>query len=107
MKISILLLLIISSLFSHQTEEIPFWVKKDIYYKFYGIGQANKHLKGRHYQENLARSRARKDLQKRYDKKHLSNTLMNRYNKLLETKSYIDTKGRVYILLYLDNYKLN
>ena len=106
MKTSLLLLLIISSLFSKQVEEIPFWVKKNINYKFYGIGEANKHINGKHYQENVARSRARKDLQKRYDKKHLSNTLMNRYNKLLETKSYRDKKGRVYFFIYLDNHNL-
>ena len=106
MKIFLFILLFISSLVSQQTEEIPFWVKKDIYYKFYGIGQANKDIKGKHYQENVARSRARKDLQKRYDRKNLSNTLMDKYNKLLETKYYVDNKERIYFFIYLDNNNL-
>lgn len=85
---------------------IPFWIKGYVDYKYYGIGKANKHFKGIHYQENLARSRAKRNLQRKYDDDNLSNKLMNEYNELLETKTYTNDRGRIYTLIYLDNYNL-
>jgi hypothetical protein len=89
-----------------EVDGIPLWIKGDVDYKYYGIGDANKHFKGKHYQENLARSRAKRKLQKTYDEQNLSNELMNEYNELLETKTYTNDRGRIYILIYLDNYNL-
>ena len=83
------------------------WIKGNVQYKFYGIGKANKHYKGIHYQENLARSRAKKKLMKLYNQKKLSNKKMIKYNNLIESKQYIDDSERVYIMLYVSNYNLN
>lgn len=82
----------------------PYWIQKNsLRYKFYGVGSANNTLKGIHYQENVARSMARKELQKRYNRYQLSNYTMFRYNKQLKTQKYIDKKSAImYILIYLD-----
>ena len=96
---------------SNQNDEldensIPLWINGTAEYKFYGVGKANKHFKGKHYQENLARSRARKELQKLFDNKRLKNKKMEEYGYLIETKMYVDQKERIYILLYIDNINL-
>ncbi|MGB5867479.1 MAG: hypothetical protein WBG69_06385 [Arcobacteraceae bacterium] len=93
---------------NHNDEEIeensiPSWIKGSVEYRFFGLGNATKHFKGKHYQENLARSRARRNLQDLFDEKHLSNEKMDEYNSLIETKTYTDEKGRIYIMLYIDN----
>ena len=85
---------------------IPYWIKGTKEYRFYGVGKANKHVKGKHYQENLARSRARRDLQKLLDKGDLTEKEMYDYNSLIETKMYVDKRDRVYILLFIDNINL-
>jgi len=87
-------------------DAIPYWIKGTKEYRFYGVGKANKHLKGKHYQENLARSRARKDLQKLLDRANLTEKEMYHYNSLIETKMYVDKRDRVYVLLYIDNINL-
>ena len=87
--------------------KIPLWLKgncKD--YKYYGVGKANKHFKGKDYQENLARNRARRDLQDKFDNSILTNEQVFKYNDLIQNEKYIDKKGRVYILLFIDNYDL-
>jgi len=86
--------------------EIPYWIKGTSEYKFYGIGKANKHFKGKHYQENLARNRARSELQTLFVNQKLSNETIDEYNKYIEKKKYVDKKGRIYILLYIDNYNI-
>jgi len=59
----------------------PLWIKGySENYKFYGVGKANKHFKGKDYQENLARNRARKKLQYKFDKSSLTNHQMFKYN---------------------------
>jgi len=88
------------------TNKIPLWIKGTSKYKFYGMGKANKHFKGKHYQENLAKSRAKRKLQKLFDNNSLSNETMEEYNRLLEKKKYVDKKGRIYILFYIDNYNI-
>ncbi len=86
---------------------IPVWLKgADSYYKYYGIGRANVHSKGIYYQENRARSRAKIELIKRFDKAGLSNEKMFDYIEKMETDKYVDNRGRIYILLYIDNYDL-
>jgi len=85
---------------------IPHWIKGTLEYKFYGIGKANKHFKGKHYQENLSRNRAERALQKLFDDQHLKNETIEEYYRLIEQKRYVDEKGRIYILLYIDNYNL-
>ena len=87
-------------------DAIPYWIKGTKEYRFYGVGKANKHLKGKHYQENLARSRARKDLQKLLDRANLTEKEMYHYTSLIETKMYVDKRDRVYVLLYIDNINL-
>lgn len=86
---------------------IPVWLKgaKD-YYKFYGVGRANVHSKGIHYQENQARSRAKQELIQMFNKAGLSNEKMFDYIEKMEMDKYVDNKGRIYILLYIDNYNL-
>ena len=91
---------------SYEASNSNSWIKGTSKYQFYGIGKANKHFKGKHYQENLARSRAKKNLMKLYNTRNLSDKIIIEYNSLLESKQYIDDKGRLYMLLYLDNYNL-
>jgi len=87
--------------------ERPAWLKGNhLDYKYYGVGKANKHFKGKHYQENLAKSRAKKKLQDKFDNSNLSNKQMFKYNELIQKIKYIDKKDRVYILLYIDNYDI-
>jgi len=83
---------------------IPVWLKgaKD-YYRFFGLGKANVHSRGKNYQENQARSRAKKELIKRFNSAGLSNEKMFDYIQKMETDKYIDNRGRIYILLYIDN----
>lgn len=86
---------------------IPLWIKgitSD--YEYYGVGKANTHFKGKDYQENLARSRARKNLQKKLDRTDLTQEKMYEYLQLVQSKKYVDPRGRIYILLYIDNYDL-
>ena len=86
---------------------IPVWLKgaRD-YYRYYGIGRANVHSKGVHYQENQARSRAKKELINRFNQAGLSNEKMFDYIEKMESDKYVDNRGRIYILLYIDNYDL-
>ena len=84
--------------------KIPNWLKGDSKdYKYYGVGKANKHFKGKYYQENLARNRARRNLQDMFDNYGLTNNEIFKYNELIQVEKYIDAKGRVYILLFIDN----
>jgi len=86
---------------------IPLWITgKTSDYEYYGIGKSNKHFKGKYYQENVARSRARKNLQKKFDTADLTQEKIYEYSQLIQTKKYIDPKERIYILLYIDNYDL-
>jgi len=86
---------------------IPVWLKgASDYYKYYGIGRANVHSKGKHYQENQARSRAKIELINRFNQAGLSNEKMFDYIEKMEKDKYIDNRGRIYILLYIDNYDL-
>jgi len=86
---------------------IPLWIKgHNVNYKYYGVGNANTHFKGKYYQENLARSRARKKLQNRLDSSDLSQEKIYEYSQLIQEKKYIDERERIYILLYIDNYDL-
>jgi hypothetical protein len=86
---------------------IPSWIKGySVDYEYYGVGKANTHFKGKHYQENLAKSRAKKELQNKLDNTDLSQKKMYEYLQLVQTKKYVDEKGRIYILLYIDNYDL-
>ena len=88
-------------------DKIPVWLKGDTKdYKYYGVGKANKHFKGKDYQENLSRNRARRDLQDKFENFSLTNDQIFKYNELIQSEKYIDKKGRVYILLYIDNYDL-
>ena len=86
--------------------KIPVWIKGTAKYKYYGIGKANKHFKGKYYQENLAKSRAKRKLQKLFDQNNLTNEMMEEYYSLQEKKKYVDHKGRVYILIYIDDYNI-
>jgi hypothetical protein len=91
---------------SQDKDVIPNWLKGTSEYKFYGVGKANKHFKGKHYQENLSRNRARRELQSLFEDNNLENETMNKYNTLIEEKKYVNKKGRIYILLYIDNYNI-
>ena len=87
--------------------KIPNWLKGNSNdYKYYGVGKANKHFKGKDYQENLARNRARRNLQDKFDNFSLTNNQIFKYNELIQSVKYIDKKDRVYILLFIDNYDL-
>ncbi|PIF04814.1 MAG: hypothetical protein CSA86_00715 [Arcobacter sp.] len=89
-----------------KSQDDGYWIKGTSKYKFYGIGKANKHFKGKHYQENLARSRAKRELYDLFSKKHLKNEQIDKYEDFIEEKKYINPKGRIYILLYIDNYNI-
>ena len=75
-------------------------------YKYYAVGTANKHFNGTHYQENLAKSRAKEKLYERFNKANISQDTQYKYYEVMQEKKYIDDKGRVYILLYIDNYDI-
>lgn len=86
---------------------IPLWVhNKNLDYKYYGIGFSNKHYKGIHYQENLARSRAKRELLKKFENDKLSNETMFDYIDMMKMDKYLDNRDRIYVLLYIDNYDL-
>ena len=92
---------------SEDSTVIPIWIRgHNVDYQYYGVGKANTHFKGKDYQENLARSRARKALQKKLDSSDLSQEKIYEYLQLVQTKKYIDDRERIYILLYIDNYDL-
>jgi len=96
-----------SNVIEEEEPAIPLWIKgKTSEYEYYGVGKSNKHFKGKDYQENLARSRARRNLQKKLDSTDLTQEKMYEYFKLIQTKKYIDDRDRIYILLYIDNYDL-
>jgi hypothetical protein len=85
----------------------PSWIKGySQKYKFYGVGKANKHFKGKDYQDNLASNRAKKELQAKFNNSNLTNKQIYNYKELIQIIKYIDDKGRVYILLFIDNYDL-
>jgi hypothetical protein len=87
---------------------VPFWVnhKNALNHKYYGIGFSNKHYNGKHYQENLARSRAKKELMKKFDADKIPQDTMYEYFDLIQSDQYTDDRGRIYVLLYVDNYDL-
>lgn len=88
-------------------DEIPLWIKGTTPdYQYYGVGKANSHFKGKHYQENLARSRAKKELMLKLENGNLSQEKIYEYLKLVQTATYTDKRERIYILLYIDNYDL-
>ncbi len=96
-----------SNVIEEEETAIPLWIKgRTSKYEYYGVGKSNKHFKGKDYQENLARSRARRNLQKKLDSTDLTQEKMYEYFKLIQTKKYIDDRDRIYILLYIDNYDL-
>lgn len=83
---------------------IPNWLKgKTDEYKFYGVGKANKHFKGKEYQRSLAIKRAKKELEKKFDKYKISKSKKEEYLKYLSTEEYVNKREKVYILLYIDN----
>ena len=82
---------------------IPVWLKGKLpTYKYYGVGKANKHFKGKYYQENLATSRARRELQEKLDNSTMKQEEMYEYIKLIKMEKYINKSERIYILLYID-----
>ena len=89
----------------------PNWINTPTYkykykYKYSAVGYANKHFKGKNYQENLARNRAKDKLQEQFDLNKLSNNEQLKYYDVIKTDKYYDKNGRVYIYLYIDNYDL-
>ena len=96
--------LIEANLPEKEKNEIPNWIKgHSPDYKYYGVGKANKHFKGKDYQENLAKSRARKELQKKLDRADISQTEMFEYVKYIRTEKYVDERERLYILMYIND----
>jgi hypothetical protein len=93
-----------------ETDEdgIPLWVhnKNNLEYRYYGVGFSNKHYKGKYYQEELARSRAKYELTKKFENENLSNEKIRNYLDLLKTEKYTDKRDRIYILLYVENYEI-
>jgi hypothetical protein len=87
---------------------VPFWVhnKSALNHKYYGIGFSNKHYNGKHYQENLARSRAKAELMKKFEADKLAQDIMYEYFDLIQSDTYTDDRGRIYVLLFVDNYDL-
>jgi len=86
---------------------IPLWIRgHNVAYKYYGVGDANTHFKGKEYQENLATKRARRNLVRKLDDAGLQEKQKQEYLQLIQTKKYIDKRKRIYILLYIDNYDL-
>ena len=82
----------------------PNWIKGEILnYKYYGIGKANKHFKGNEYQEKLAYKRANRNLEYKMNEKNISNKKKQKLLSQVEQELYVDKKGRIYILLYINN----
>ncbi len=54
-------------------EGIPLWLKgKNVDYKYFGVGKASEHFKGKEYQENLAKKRAYRDLDSLFEEENLT-----------------------------------
>ncbi|MEA3512735.1 MAG: hypothetical protein U9R37_03945 [Campylobacterota bacterium] len=83
---------------------IPTWLKGNVtQYRYYGVGKANQHFKGKHYQENLARGRAKKELMIKLEKDNLRQEELEIILNDIEEEKYINKKNRIYILLYIDS----
>jgi len=88
-------------------DAIPLWIKGDnIDYKYFGVGNATVHFKGKEYQEYLAKKRAKRELKSKLDDAGLSEKKKYEYLQLMQTKKYVNKRKRIYILLYIDNYDL-
>lgn len=89
------------------TSGVPDWIKGYTNkYTYYGVGKANKHFKGIDYQKSLAKKRANRVIEDKFEDKNLSDEKIEEYTSLIRTEEYIDKRDRVYILLYIDNYDI-
>jgi len=87
--------------------DVPNWIGgSSAEYRYYAVSYANKHFKGKHYQENLARGRAIQKLQDQLNESNLHPDTIYRYNSIIQTKTYRDKHDKIYVLVYLDNYDL-
>lgn len=83
---------------------VPTWLKGyTSKYRYYGVGKANKHFKGKQYQRSLAIKRAKRDLENKFEKYNISTKQKEQYLEYLSTKEYIGKREKIYILLYVDN----
>jgi len=83
---------------------IPTWLKgKNIKYKYFGVGKANVHFKGKEYQEKLAKKRARRKLNNKFEEYKLSQKIIYDYEEYIEQKKYINQDKKIYILLYISH----
>lgn len=89
-------------LLSHDNE--PLWVREIVNHRYFGVGYANKHYKGIDYQKNKAKSKAKKELLKLFQKNRLSEKRRHHYFRNIETQTYINKNKRVYVLVYVPNY---
>lgn len=86
---------------------IPTWLKGySVDYKYYAVGKANKHFKGKEYQKNLAFKRAMRVLSDKLENSEYSSEKQEELLSIRLTKEYFDSKDRFYILIYIDNDEL-
>jgi len=102
-----LVLLFSLSLFAgEKRESLPSWIYTTQQYKYFGLSIANNHIKGKHYQENVARSRAKRKIILLFEKDGLSYKTKKEYLSHFKEKKHIDRNKKVYILVYIDNENL-
>ena len=83
---------------------LPKWLKGETtQYKYYGVGKANKHFKGKDYQESLAYKRAERKLVEKLNSLNLKKSYQQELLTEVQREVYIDKKERIYLLLYIDN----
>ena len=87
----------------------PNWVdSKDIPYRYYGIGYASKHFRGKQYTINLATNRAKENLLLSFKKnQNLTEDMKIKYMNYTKKKIYsVKNNIRTYVMIYIDNYEL-
>jgi len=90
----------------YQKDEIPTWIKGNANYRYYSVGYSNRHFKGKHYAQNLARDRAMRTLQDQYNDENIDDDTIYKYNKILKEEVFINKDKRTYVLIYIDDYDI-
>ena len=92
---------------NHISSSLPSWIKGDsVDHRYYAVAFASKHYKGEHYSENLARQRAKDKLRDILSKAKLDDRTLRKYNNIIKSERYKSKNGRIYVMVYINNYEL-
>jgi len=103
LKVFLILIFSLSLSANEKKEHLPSWIYTANQYKYFGLATANNHIKGKHYQENVARSKAKRKIILLFEQDRLSYKTKKEYISHFEEKKYMDQDKKVYVLIYLDN----